>query len=117
MTQDNREFNGMNSAFEKKRIVSHESDRNCSNNFDILKPKLLDEIDQICQRKKHPNTDSIYDSIAPACATNIDKELIEVVIEVLIAQNDISNKKTTHDRDSFYKRNEKEVPYQMPAPL
>ena len=93
MTQDNRERNDMNSAFEKLRIASDESDRNCSNNLDILKPKILDAIDQIRQRKKCPDTDSIYDFITRTCATNINKELIEVVIEELIAQNDIFNKK------------------------
>ena len=93
MTQDNRERNDMNSAFEKLRIASDESDRNCSNNLDILKPKILDAIDQIRQRKKCPDTDSIYDFRACSCATNIDKELIEVAIEESIAQNDIFNKK------------------------
>ena len=86
MTQDNRERNDMNSAFEKLRIASDESDRNCSNNLDILKPKILDAIDQIRQRKKCPDTDSVYDFIAWTCATNINKELIEVVIEELIAK-------------------------------
>ena len=47
MTQDNRECNEMNSAFEKLRITSDESDRNCSKDLDILKPKILDAIDQI----------------------------------------------------------------------
>ena len=81
----------MNSAFEKLRIASNKSDR--SNDFDILKPKTLDATEQICQRTKRPDTDSIYDFIARTCATNINKELIEVVIEELIAQNDIFNKK------------------------
>ena len=57
MTQDN-----INSAFEKLRIASDESDRKCFNDLDILKPKILDAIDQIGQRKRHPDTDSIYDS-------------------------------------------------------
>ena len=48
--------------------------------------------------------------IARTCATNINKELIEVVIEELIAQNDIFNKKTAWACDSFYKLSEKEVP-------
>ena len=93
MTQDNRECNDMNSAFEKLRIASDESDRNCSNDLDILKPKILDSIDQIGQRKKCPDIDSIYDFIARTFATNINKELIEIVMENLIAQNDIFNKK------------------------
>ena len=40
MTQDNKECNNMNSAFEKLRIASDESDRNCSNDLGILKPKF-----------------------------------------------------------------------------
>ena len=110
MTQDNRECNDMNSAFEKLIIASDESDRNCSNDLGILKPNILDAIDQIRQRKKRPDTDSIYDFITRTCATNINKELIEVAIEKLIAQSDIFNKKTAPGRDSFYKLIEKEVP-------
>ena len=105
MTQDNRECNDMNSAFEKLRIASDESDRN--NHLDTLKSKIFDVIDQIRQRKKRPDTDSIYDFIAGTCATNISKELIEVVMEELIAQNEIFNKKTAQGQNSFYKVNEK----------
>ena len=93
MTQDNRERNDMKSAFEKLRIAPEESHRNWSNDLDMLKQKFLDAIHQICQRKKRPDPDSIYEFIACTCATNINKELIEVVIEELIAQNDIFNKK------------------------
>ena len=94
MTQDNRECNDMNSAFENLRIASDENDRNYSNELDILKPRILQAIDQICQRKKRPDTDSIYEFITRTCATNINKELTELVIEELIAQNVIFNKKT-----------------------
>ena len=59
MSEDNRECNDMNSAFEKLRIASDESDRNCSNELDILKPKILRAIDQIRQRRKDPDTDYI----------------------------------------------------------
>ena len=111
MTQDNRECNDMNSAFEKLRIASDESDRN--NDLDILKPKILDAIDQIRQRKKRPDTDSIYDFIARTSATNINRELIEE----LIAQNDVFNKKTAQGQDSFYKVNEKEVPLPNASPF
>ena len=47
MTQDNRECNDMNSAFEKLRIASDKSDRNCSNDLDIMKPKIFGATDQI----------------------------------------------------------------------
>ena len=86
MSQDNRKCNDMNSTVGKMRIASYESDRNCSNKLDILKPKILQAIDQIRQRKTRPDTDSIYDFIARTCATNINKE-------ELIAQNVIFNKK------------------------
>ena len=59
MTQDNREFNDMNSAFEKLRIASDESDKNMSDELDILKPKILQTIDQIREKKKCPDTNSI----------------------------------------------------------
>ena len=62
MTQDNRECNEMNSAFEKLRIASDESKRNCSNELDRLKPKILHALDQIRHRKKRPGTDSIMTS-------------------------------------------------------
>ena len=116
MIQDNRECDDMNSAFEKLRIASDKSDRNCSKDLDILKPKILDAIDQICQRKKRPDTDYIYDFIARTCATNINKELIEVVIEELIVQNYILNKKTSQGLDSFYNINDKEVPLPNASP-
>ena len=38
MTQDDKECNDMNSAFEKLIIASAESDRNCSNDLDMLNP-------------------------------------------------------------------------------
>ena len=69
------------------------------------------------QRKQRPETDSIYDFIARTCATNINKELIAVVIEELIAQNDIFNKNTAQGRDSIYKLNEKEVPLPNASPF
>ena len=117
MTQDNRECKDMNPALEKLRIASDESDRNCSNDLDILKPKVLDVIDQIHQRKKRPVTDSVYDFISRTCATNINKELIGVVIEELIAQNVIFNKKTAQGYHSFYKIIKRKSLYQMPALL
>ena len=44
------------------------------------------------------------------------RELIEVAIQELIAQNDIFNKKTAQGHDSFYKLNEKEVPLPNASP-
>ena len=54
----------MRSAFEKLRTAPEKSDRKWSNDLDTLKQKILDAIDQIRQRKKCPDTDSVYDFIA-----------------------------------------------------
>ena len=64
MIQDNRECNNMNSAFTKLRIASDEIDRNISNELDILKPKISQAIDQIRQKNKRTDTDSLYDFLA-----------------------------------------------------
>ena len=109
MTQGNKECNDVNSAFEKLRIASDESDRNISDKLDILKPKILQAIDHIRQKKKCPDTDSIYDFITRTCASNVNKELVELVIEELITQDVIFNKKTVQGLDSLYKLHEKEV--------
>ena len=93
MTQDNKECNDMNSTFEKLRIASDGSDRNIFDKLEMLKPKILQAIGQICQKKQRPDTDSIYNFITRNCATNINKELVELVIKELITQNFIFNKK------------------------
>ena len=99
MTQDKREQNDKNSAFEfKLRTASDQGDRNISDELDILKPKILQEINQTGQKKKRPDTNSLYNFIA---RTNINKELAELVVEGLITQNIIFNKKTVEGLDSF----------------
>ena len=47
MTHNNRGCNNINSAFEKLRIASDESDKNMSEELDILKPKVLQAIDKV----------------------------------------------------------------------
>ena len=102
MTQDKREQNDKNSAFEfKLRTASDKGDRNISDELYILKPKILQEINQTGQKKKRPDTNSLYNFIARTYATNINKELAELVIEGLITQNIIFNKKTVEGLDSF----------------
>ena len=94
MIQNNREWNDKNSAFEfKLRTASDQGDRNIFDELDILKRKILQEINQTGQKKKHPDTNSLYIFIARTYATNINKELAELVIEGIITQNVIFNKK------------------------
>ena len=75
----------------EKLIITDESDKNTSNKSDILKPKLLQAVDQIPKSNKCIDTESPYDFIARICATFISKE--PIVIEEPIAQNVIFNKK------------------------
>ena len=60
--------------------------------LDIPKLNILQAIDQI-REKKLPDTDSIYHFIVRNSATNMSKELIELVIRELFIQNVIFNKK------------------------
>ena len=91
----------MNSPFKKVRITLDESYKNMSDELNILKPKNLQAVDQILEKKKHPDTDSINDFVARTCVTNISKELTELVIEELNTRNVKFNKKTVQGCDSF----------------
>ena len=51
MTQDNKECNDMNSAFEKLRIASDESDRNISDKLYILKPKIYNQLTKFVRKR------------------------------------------------------------------
>ena len=44
------------------RIASDQSHRNCSSELDILTTKILDAIEQILQREKRPDADSMMTS-------------------------------------------------------
>ena len=48
--------------------------------------------------------------LARTCATNISKELTELVIEELVTQSVIFNKKTVQDLESFYKLKKTQIP-------
>ena len=58
----------MNSAFEKLRIASDESNKNIVDELDILKPKILQPIDQICKKQKRFDIDPTFDFIERTCA-------------------------------------------------
>lgn len=98
------------SAFEKLRVTSDESYKNMSDEWDKLKPNILQEFDQIREKMKRPDYDSIYYFTACTCPTNISKELTELVIEELITPNAIFNKTSVQGLDSLFKLNEKELP-------
>ena len=66
---------------------------------------VLNAIDILCDKKKRPDVDSIYNHIIKAQASNADRFLIESVITNLMRENLIINKKTTYGFDSFFRNN------------
>ena len=69
--------------------------------FDLFKPHVLSAIDNIREKKKHPDVDSVFKHIVKSSATNIDRDVVESMLIELINQNIISNKKTNYKLGSF----------------
>ena len=67
----------------------------------LFKSKILCVIDQIKEKKKRPDIDSIYDYLSRTEASNIDKISIELILNELVKENVVVNKKTTSLGDSF----------------
>ena len=70
--------------------------------FLLFKPKVLNAINKIRESKKRPDNDSILDYIIKTEASNVDKPLIISIINELINQSLIENKKTRQGLDSFH---------------
>ena len=61
MTQGNRDCNDMSLVLENLRIALEETDKYMSDELDIQKPNILQATDQILEKKKYRDTNSIYD--------------------------------------------------------
>ena len=72
----------------------------------IFKPKILDAIDIIRNRKKRADASSIYEQISKSEASNIDRIPIDKIIDGMLEKNIIINKKSAYG-DSFRKTAEK----------
>ena len=72
----------------------------------IFKPKILDAIDIIRNRKKRADAYSIYEQISKSEASNIDRITIDKIIDEILENNIIINKKSAYG-DSFRKTAEK----------
>ena len=70
----------------------------------LFKPKILCAIDRIKEKKKRPDIDSIYDYLSRTEASNIDKISIELILNELVKENVVVNKKTSLG-DSFRRIN------------
>ena len=71
--------------------------------FDLFKPHVLSAVDNIREKKKRPDVDSIFTHIVKSSATNIDRDDVESILIELINQKIISNKKISSGCDSFYR--------------
>ena len=70
---------------------------------DVSDETLSDAIDQIKQKKKRPDLNTIYEYLSKIEASNTDKQLIETILASLVETNIIVNRKTPKVLDLFQK--------------
>ena len=76
----------------------------------LFKPKILNIIDQIKQKKKIPDLNTIYEYLSKTEASNPDKQLVETILANLIETNVTVHRKTPKGLDSFQNLEVVEVP-------
>ena len=71
--------------------------------YSILKTKILSSINLIRhKKKKRPDTNAIYTYLIQNFASNIDKQIIKMIINDLLKAKSIIVKKTPQGHDSFF---------------
>ena len=70
----------------------------------LFKPNILCAVDRIKEKKKRPDIESVYDYLSRTEASNIQKISIELILNELVKENVVVNKKTSI-RDSFRRIN------------
>ena len=99
----NPSYNEIDAAFKNLNISSKDKNKNESITSDelfLFKPKILQAIEYIREKRKRPDTNAIYEHLKKTEASNIDKETIDNIISELINQKILENKKSTYG-DSF----------------
>ena len=99
----NPSYNEIDAAFKNLIISSKDKNKNESVTSDklfLFKPKILQAIEYIREKRKRPDTNAIYEHLKKTEASNIDKETIDNIISELINQKILENKKSTYG-DSF----------------
>ena len=99
----NPSHNEIDAAFKNLNISSKDKNKNESITSDelfLFKPKILQAIEYIREKRKRPDTNAIYEHLKKTEASNIDKETIDNIISELINQKILENKKSTYG-DSF----------------
>ena len=74
----------ISTALEKLTITNDlEENRKTTEMSSLFKPKILYAIDQIKEKKKRPDIDSIYDNLSRTEASKVDKISIELILNEL----------------------------------
>ena len=93
----------VNRAYKKLKIMSEENEDIIIEQGAYLHftPLILSVTNDIREKKKCPDTFSVYDYIMKTQTPNADKALIDSVIVKLVLEDKIINKKTLQGLDSF----------------
>ena len=95
-------------AFDKLKITpGTESSikENRDNLHNGIKTIILDSIDELRGKKKHPDIDSIFDLLSKTVSITIDKYTMADSISQLITLKVLVNKKTPNGYDSLFLSN------------
>ena len=95
----NPSYNEIDAAFKNLIISSKDKNKNESVTSDklfLFKPKILQAIEYIREKRKRPDTNAIYEHLKKTEASNIDKETIGNIISELINQKILENKKSAY---------------------
>ena len=95
-------YNEIDVAFKKLNITWHDINESIPSSDEILpfKPKILQAIKFIREKKKRPDLNSIYEHFSKSGASNISKNTMYSIISKLIKQKLLENKKSAYG-DSF----------------
>ena len=102
----------ISNAFNKLKITRY--DRKVDDVNDVKLPlfqsKILNTFDQIKQKKKRPDINTIYEYLSKTEVYNANKQLIETILGNLIETNIIVSRKATKGLDSFHRLEVAEAP-------
>ena len=97
----NPPFNEIDATFKNLNISSKDKNESItSDELFLFKPKILQAIDYIREKRKRPDRNAIYKYPKKTEASNIDKDTISNIITDLINQKILENKKSAYE-DSF----------------
>ena len=102
VTIENPSYNEIDIALKKLNITSHDNNKSIPSLDEILlvKPKILQAIKFIREKKKRPDVNSIYEHFSKSGVSNISKDITYSISSELLKQKVLENKKSAHG-DSF----------------